>query len=1316
MSLKSHKAFLEGLEDTKSTLSCPASSARRPLRVLSLDGGGVRGLSSLLILRRIMYNIQPTDDLYRIIKPYDVFDMICGTSTGGLIAIMLGRLRMGIQETIDAYLSLAKDVFQEKPQSLLIPGVLGAMAGRARFSGEKLATAVKRVVEKQTGDENACFFESREDQCRVFVCATRTANTEPAIMRSYRSDEEDSAQGTIWQVARATSAAPTFFSSITFGNPPANYVDGAMVHNNPIRLLMREVTKVWGDDAELFCVLSIGTGTPTTRKLGTLGHQILSACAKLATHAENIARDFKADQGGRLQKEGKYFRFNVAQGLQGVKLEEWQAFDLMDASTRTYLNDVELEVDACSRRLGKGTEGETMSQLTQEVLPSFPRSVETELKASIPSSSPTIKAGFRASLPPAPSLTGHTAPEYVDIIRASSRYFTGRTEVLKSLQQYFSSVKRASARVAVLIGLGGMGKTQTALQYFEHRRSSYSIALFVECNTKQECIEAFVRFAHLVVDEELRQFPESTYIEAVQKLGFSGLLKEQNQSKQSPTYGQMRVVEAVKRWLGRQQGTFLIIFDNADEPSSVNLDKFVPSHRNGDIIITTRDKAATAFGQPFPIEEMPKDEAVALLEKASNMIFDTKARRDTAAEIAKTLGYLPLAIDQAGGYLTYSDSDLADFLPTYALHARSLLSQVPNDGMLGYKQSAFTTWEMSFERLQILSKKSAELLQVLGFINNQDICDRLYKTGNGIRNATISMPTFMKDSQEWSTQEDAFGFHEAFTCLSKLCLVKRNDEAPGTRTYNIHPVVHVWIRERLSPKDRALYARDALLLVAQSLPSLQQSKAKAWAVHRRLYPHTQAAWTNVKQYAPPSNDGREVAILDALDIVATSFRQQGHYELAEEVLFRAYQGSKRAYGPLDRKTLHNAERLASVYDIRGEFKKAEALYRLLFDSLTNVLGPGNRKTLAALQNLANVLKYRGKSDEAERSYKQALEGRKRFGEEDADTLETMDALASLYYASSRPQEAEPLRLFVLKAREKRFGADNLETLGTVLDMGMLYSGLGDNERTLELFEKAYESRMTLFDAPPTEKILNALSVIAAFYANLGHMERAETMYQEVLSRQKFLLGDLHLDTIWTQCCLGVVLFIKERSAQSIKQVEKAFADIGSKLGPNHLDTLWVAHALAIVYECWDKIDEAEQLQERVVKGFLDELGPHHVNTLYMINDLGDCYSRGKKMDKAETSFRKAFEGKLKCFGFRSPHTLYTATLLAATMRELGNEKEAEDLFKRVLETTTDLLGSEHADATVCMMYLADLYVGQQRFKEARDLYQKVSCWMRWSTG
>ncbi|KAJ5662450.1 tetratricopeptide repeat domain protein [Penicillium maclennaniae] len=80
------------------------------IRLLTLDSGGVRGLSSLIILQQLMATVDPESPP----KPCDYFDMIGGTSTGGLIAIMLGRLQMTVNECIDAYTSLSNKVFEKK--------------------------------------------------------------------------------------------------------------------------------------------------------------------------------------------------------------------------------------------------------------------------------------------------------------------------------------------------------------------------------------------------------------------------------------------------------------------------------------------------------------------------------------------------------------------------------------------------------------------------------------------------------------------------------------------------------------------------------------------------------------------------------------------------------------------------------------------------------------------------------------------------------------------------------------------------------------------------------------------------------------------------------------------------------------------------------------------------------------------------------------------------------------------------------------------------------------------------------------------------
>lgn len=79
------------------------------LALLSLDGGGIRGLSSLYIVQSLMEQLDPENPP----KPYDCFDLIGGTSTGGLIALMLGRLRMTVDECIEAYLELMPTVFEK---------------------------------------------------------------------------------------------------------------------------------------------------------------------------------------------------------------------------------------------------------------------------------------------------------------------------------------------------------------------------------------------------------------------------------------------------------------------------------------------------------------------------------------------------------------------------------------------------------------------------------------------------------------------------------------------------------------------------------------------------------------------------------------------------------------------------------------------------------------------------------------------------------------------------------------------------------------------------------------------------------------------------------------------------------------------------------------------------------------------------------------------------------------------------------------------------------------------------------------------------
>ncbi|KAJ6553081.1 acyl transferase/acyl hydrolase/lysophospholipase, partial [Mycena capillaripes] len=242
----------------------PTGLGKRPLRILSLDGGGVRGVSSLRILQAIMAGVAPNA------KPYEYFDMIAGTSTGGLIAIMLGRLQMTIEECVKEYETLSKEVFGAG--NLITRGaksVAGIFTG-ATYSASTLEACFKRLIKKRLGDENAKMY-NKDAKCKVFVTTVRTdnVNNNGAVKsRTYVNPEDPGNYGDwhIWQAARATSAAPHYFDAIEING--VTFADGGLGYNNPAPELIREARQCFGVARSFQCILSIGTGMVPKEALG----------------------------------------------------------------------------------------------------------------------------------------------------------------------------------------------------------------------------------------------------------------------------------------------------------------------------------------------------------------------------------------------------------------------------------------------------------------------------------------------------------------------------------------------------------------------------------------------------------------------------------------------------------------------------------------------------------------------------------------------------------------------------------------------------------------------------------------------------------------------------------------------------------------------------------------------------------------------------------------------------------------------------------------------------------------------------------------
>lgn len=356
----------------------PKRDTSRGTRILSLDGGGVRGYSALMILDDFMkrVNIKLKAEGKEEVIPADFFDLIIGTSTGGIMALMLGRMRMSVGECINAYRNLSCKIFAGGVATTLLsggplgkgPGLglgMGLLNGRdldtffrmamssallsepALYDAARLEKHVKRTIKAQahTWDNDEAFLEEKNaNSCHTAVVAACQLNaTTPHLMRSY--DHEDyptSERVRIWEAARATSAAPAFFAPITIGDKGIMYVDGAVTgHCNPTTLAREEAEYLWRDPdnpRENVLLLSLGTGAPTAISLAGQLPQKLVGFIGLSANAIHTAEASTRYYNQRYEKNfSPYIRLSVPHDIDAIRLDDYEKLPAIAAATSTYL-------------------------------------------------------------------------------------------------------------------------------------------------------------------------------------------------------------------------------------------------------------------------------------------------------------------------------------------------------------------------------------------------------------------------------------------------------------------------------------------------------------------------------------------------------------------------------------------------------------------------------------------------------------------------------------------------------------------------------------------------------------------------------------------------------------------------------------------------------------------------------------------------------------------------------------------------------------------------------------------------------------------
>ncbi|KAL9094219.1 MAG: hypothetical protein Q9165_003359 [Trypethelium subeluteriae] len=164
------------------------------------------------------------------------------------------------------------------------------------------------------------------------------------------------------EAVRATSAAPLFFEPIEISRlhsgSTATFIDGGLRVNNPIWEMLSEAEHIW-PSREIGCLLSIGTGVALAQGFELSKnslHEVLERCTKIATDADEKARQFhESKEGRKLKAGGKYFRFSVPQGISKDDMEKFARMPYMEAIAESYIRDQALDIERCAKELANPT-------------------------------------------------------------------------------------------------------------------------------------------------------------------------------------------------------------------------------------------------------------------------------------------------------------------------------------------------------------------------------------------------------------------------------------------------------------------------------------------------------------------------------------------------------------------------------------------------------------------------------------------------------------------------------------------------------------------------------------------------------------------------------------------------------------------------------------------------------------------------------------------------------------------------------------------------------------------------------------------------
>ncbi|TDV53601.1 FxSxx-COOH system tetratricopeptide repeat protein [Actinophytocola oryzae] len=793
--------------------------------------------------------------------------------------------------------------------------------------------------------------------------------------------------------------------------------------------------------------------------------------------------------------------------------------------------------------------------------------------------------------------------------------FVGREELLEQLRiRLLEPGERATVVLPeALHGMGGVGKSQTVVEYIYQHATEYDIVWWIPAEHPTTI--------------------RSSFVDLAKRLG----IKASSADTAVPA-----VLETLRS--GVQNRRWILVFDNAEHPDIVR--SFLPTGL-GHVVVTSRNAEWAGVARTVEVDLFTREESKELLRRrGGGNITDADANR-----LAEALGDLPLAVEQAASWRAQTGMPVAEYVDLLEKNSAALLQAgAPGE----YELPVAAAWNVPLTKLKEDRRGALELLQVCAFFSPEPISRSLF---TGVRVAPV--PEALAEALG-----DPIRLNQAIREINRYSLAKIDH---SRNTIQLHRLVQAVLRDQLDRSQWDNMRHSVHLMLVNGDPG-DPNISENWPVYADLLPHA------INSRAVECTDKWVITLVTNLVRYLTN---SGDYRGALSLAQSAWETWQESLGKTNVDTLVMGRYLGNAYFRVGSTAESRELNSQVYELMTENLGEDHEATLAMAEVFLIDPRAEGKlAEERDRSASILERARNVFGEEDPSTLTYANNYAARLRLTGQYFEARDLDQTILRRRTAILGGSHASTLNTRSGLAMDIRECGQYVEACQMQEETSTIATEVLgrDHPIT---IGGDRCLAVARRKAGLHAKAMDLTEDVYNRYRLRHGADHGDTVTSMMDMATELRQMGDLEKSLDFGLRSVTGFERTYYAEHPFTMIATTNLAVSRRLAGDVDEARKLNKRAVDGFLTRLDEDHPFVLVARANLASDFAELGDLEEARRLDEDTLERSTRKLGAEHPTTLAIAHNLSIDLNLLGFPDKAAILHTKTSVSFRKVLGDEH---------------------------------------